>query len=157
MTRVLSGLVGLAICALISVATPAHADALVAQSATVKTESNLRAAPTTTSAVLTVLPAGTRIDVLCWTTGEPTYGTDVYGTMWLFTTQGGWVHSFLVTPVEVAPCASYGTLYGGLPGGAYANCDQAIAAGAAPVLAGRPGYGPHLDRDLDGIGCEWDE
>ena len=28
------------------------------------------------------------------------------------------------------------------------------AAGAAPVYRGQPGYGPHLDRDNDGIGCE---
>lgn len=37
---------------------------------------------------------------------------------------------------------------------AFANCDAARAAGAAPVLAGEPGYGSHLDRDGDGIGCE---
>lgn len=36
----------------------------------------------------------------------------------------------------------------------YANCSEARAAGAAPVYAGEPGYGPHLDRDGDGIGCE---
>ncbi|MEN0030923.1 MAG: excalibur calcium-binding domain-containing protein, partial [Pseudomonadota bacterium] len=30
----------------------------------------------------------------------------------------------------------------------------ARAAGAAPVRRGDPGYGPHLDRDNDGIGCE---
>ena len=36
----------------------------------------------------------------------------------------------------------------------YANCTAARAAGAAPVLAGQPGYGRHLDRDGDGIGCE---
>jgi hypothetical protein len=39
-------------------------------------------------------------------------------------------------------------------GGAFRNCAQARAAGAAPVRAGEPGYGPHLDRDGDGIGCE---
>lgn len=39
-------------------------------------------------------------------------------------------------------------------GGAYANCAAARAAGAAPVRRGDPGYGPHLDRDGDGIGCE---
>lgn len=38
--------------------------------------------------------------------------------------------------------------------GAYRNCTQARAAGAAPVRRGDPGYGPHLDRDNDGIGCE---
>ncbi|WP_370690230.1 excalibur calcium-binding domain-containing protein [Phenylobacterium sp.] len=39
-------------------------------------------------------------------------------------------------------------------GGAYANCAAARAAGAAPVRRGQPGYGPHLDRDGDGVGCE---
>lgn len=37
---------------------------------------------------------------------------------------------------------------------AYANCSAARAAGAAPVRRGQPGYGPHLDRDNDGVGCE---
>lgn len=38
--------------------------------------------------------------------------------------------------------------------GAYRNCTEARTAGAAPVRRGDPGYGPHLDRDNDGIGCE---
>lgn len=38
--------------------------------------------------------------------------------------------------------------------GSFANCAQARAAGAAPVRIGEPGYGTHLDRDGDGIGCE---
>ncbi|MGW0315497.1 excalibur calcium-binding domain-containing protein [Streptomyces flavidovirens] len=36
----------------------------------------------------------------------------------------------------------------------YENCDAARAAGAAPVRSGDPGYGRHLDRDGDGVGCE---
>ncbi|ALN83985.1 excalibur calcium-binding domain protein [Lysobacter capsici] len=36
----------------------------------------------------------------------------------------------------------------------YRNCNAARAAGAAPVRRGDPGYGPHLDRDGDGKGCE---
>ena len=36
----------------------------------------------------------------------------------------------------------------------FANCSEARAAGAAPVRRGDPGYGPHLDRDRDGVGCE---
>ena len=36
----------------------------------------------------------------------------------------------------------------------YANCSAARDAGAAPVRVGDPGYGRHLDRDGDGIGCE---
>lgn len=39
-------------------------------------------------------------------------------------------------------------------GGAYANCTAARAAGAAPIRRGEPGYGPHLDRDNDGVACE---
>ena len=39
-------------------------------------------------------------------------------------------------------------------GGAFANFTAARDAGAAPVRRGDPGYGPHLDRDNDGIGCE---
>jgi len=39
-------------------------------------------------------------------------------------------------------------------GGVFRNCTEARAAGAAPVYAGSPGYGPHLDRDGDGVGCE---
>lgn len=40
------------------------------------------------------------------------------------------------------------------PGGAYRNCTEARALGGAPVNRGQPGYGTHLDRDRDGIGCE---
>lgn len=36
----------------------------------------------------------------------------------------------------------------------YQNCTAARQAGAAPVRRGDPGYGPHLDRDGDGVGCE---
>ncbi len=39
-------------------------------------------------------------------------------------------------------------------GGAFRSCAAARAAGAAPVRAGDPGYGRHLDRDGDGVGCE---
>ena len=36
----------------------------------------------------------------------------------------------------------------------FGSCSQARAAGAAPVRRGDPGYGSHLDRDNDGVGCE---
>ncbi|HEY5803062.1 MAG TPA: excalibur calcium-binding domain-containing protein [Lysobacter sp.] len=36
----------------------------------------------------------------------------------------------------------------------FRNCAEARAAGAAPVRRGDAGYGSHLDRDGDGIGCE---
>lgn len=36
----------------------------------------------------------------------------------------------------------------------FKNCTAAREAGAAPVRVGDPGYGTHLDRDGDGVGCE---
>ncbi|MGX7673707.1 excalibur calcium-binding domain-containing protein [Plantactinospora sp. DSM 117369] len=36
----------------------------------------------------------------------------------------------------------------------YANCAAVRAAGADPIRRGLPGYGRHLDRDGDGVGCE---
>lgn len=43
---------------------------------------------------------------------------------------------------------------GASSGGAFRNCAEARTAGKAPVRRGQPGYGPHLDRDGDGVGCE---
>lgn len=43
---------------------------------------------------------------------------------------------------------------GSSSGGAFRSCAEARAAGKAPVRRGQPGYGPHLDRDGDGVGCE---
>lgn len=40
------------------------------------------------------------------------------------------------------------------PTAPFENCAAAREAGADPVHRGDPGYGPHLDRDGDGIGCE---
>ena len=44
---------------------------------------------------------------------------------------------------------------GGSSGVYYANCKEARAAGAAPLHRGDPGYRAGLDRDDDGIACEW--
>ncbi|WP_033894192.1 MULTISPECIES: excalibur calcium-binding domain-containing protein [Streptomyces] len=50
---------------------------------------------------------------------------------------------------------SGGTSGGGGGGStSYANCTAVRNAGAAPIRAGDPGYGRHLDRDGDGVGCE---
>lgn len=48
---------------------------------------------------------------------------------------------------------SYGALASN-GGGTFRNCTAARAAGAAPVRREDPGYGRHLDRDGDGVGCE---
>jgi hypothetical protein len=36
----------------------------------------------------------------------------------------------------------------------YSGCDQARAAGAAPIRRGSPGYREEMDGDGDGIACE---
>ncbi|WP_395795519.1 excalibur calcium-binding domain-containing protein [Aquimonas sp.] len=36
----------------------------------------------------------------------------------------------------------------------FVNCAEVRAAGKAPILRGQAGFGPHLDLDNDGIGCE---
>lgn len=59
----------------------------------------------------------------------------------------------LVPAYQLAP-AGYAAPGQPRNGRAFANCDEARAAGAAPVRRGQPGYGSHLDRDNDGVGCE---
>lgn len=62
----------------------------------------------------------------------------------------------LVAPAPDQRPASAGParLQGPAPTRAFRNCAEARARGAAPVRRGDPGYGPHLDRDNDGVGCE---
>ncbi|MER6023736.1 excalibur calcium-binding domain-containing protein [Streptomyces anulatus] len=57
---------------------------------------------------------------------------------------------------ESASASGGGGTSGGGGGGSvsYANCTAVRNAGAAPIRAGDPGYGRHLDRDGDGVGCE---
>ena len=40
------------------------------------------------------------------------------------------------------------------PGDSWAGCDQARAAGTAPIYDGEPGYREGMDGDGDGIACE---
>lgn len=61
-------------------------------------------------------------------------------------------HRSQTPPVRSRPQGLIGST--GRSGGAFANCTAARSAGAAPVRRGEPGYGPHLDRDNDGVGCE---
>lgn len=63
------------------------------------------------------------------------------------------VGTYVAPPVNNTPPPTYATPPS-QPSVYYRNCSAARAAGAAPVYAGQPGYGSHLDRDNDGIGCE---
>jgi hypothetical protein len=52
-----------------------------------------------------------------------------------------------------AATGSAGLTQTGSAGGAFANCDDARAAGRAPLFRGEPGYQPSLDPDGDGFAC----
>ena len=39
-------------------------------------------------------------------------------------------------------------------GAYYSGCNDARAAGVAPLYAGEPGYRPEMDGDGDGVACE---
>ena len=49
--------------------------------------------------------------------------------------------------VATASPATVATIY-------YAGCNEARAAGVAPIYRGQPGYRPEMDGDSDGIACE---
>jgi hypothetical protein len=40
------------------------------------------------------------------------------------------------------------------PGDRWGGCNDARAAGTAPIYRGEPGYRPNMDGDDDGIACE---
>jgi Excalibur calcium-binding domain len=58
---------------------------------------------------------------------------------------------FVVTAVVAASPLYICPPAGALP---FRSCDQAEAAGAAPIFAGQPGYSLDLDADGDGVACE---
>lgn len=86
------------------------AQAATSEVAMAKTNASVRTLPTTAASELYELPPGRAVLIGCWTPGEPTYGTDKYGSMWLRVVSqttgdnAGYVHSFLMTPVAVPPC-----------------------------------------------------
>lgn len=59
-----------------------------------------------------------------------------------------------VAPVAPAPEVGTTTPVTPINTAVFENCTEARAAGAVNIPATDPRYGTHLDRDLDGIGCE---
>lgn len=57
-------------------------------------------------------------------------------------------------PVRMASAGSVSARPAAFAGAMFRNCNEARAAGAAPLYRGRPGYGAHMDGDGDGIACE---
>ncbi|MFD6253661.1 excalibur calcium-binding domain-containing protein [Nocardia sp. NPDC060256] len=52
-----------------------------------------------------------------------------------------------------AAVGSAGINQTGSASGAFDTCDQARAAGRAPLFRGEPGYSPRLDPDDSGMAC----
>ncbi|NKY87146.1 excalibur calcium-binding domain-containing protein [Nocardia veterana] len=53
----------------------------------------------------------------------------------------------------IGATGSSGLTQTGSAGGTFKNCDEARAAGRAPLFRGEPGYSPHLDPDGTGMAC----
>ncbi|MCC3311454.1 excalibur calcium-binding domain-containing protein [Nocardia africana] len=53
----------------------------------------------------------------------------------------------------IGATGSAGLTQTGSAGGTFKNCDEARAAGRAPLFRGEPGYSPHLDPDGTGMAC----
>ncbi|MEV5650536.1 excalibur calcium-binding domain-containing protein [Nocardia sp. NPDC052254] len=53
----------------------------------------------------------------------------------------------------VGATGSSGLTQTGSADGTFKNCDEARAAGRAPLFRGEPGYSPHLDPDGTGMAC----
>ncbi|WP_024802812.1 excalibur calcium-binding domain-containing protein [Nocardia sp. BMG51109] len=53
----------------------------------------------------------------------------------------------------IGATGSAGLAQTGSAGGTFKNCDEARAAGRAPLFRGEPGYSPHLDPDGTGMAC----
>jgi excalibur calcium-binding domain-containing protein len=74
---------------------------------------------------------------------------------------GGAVVAGLVAGMLAASIGDGGLAGAGLarryqppPGAYYSGCNEARAAGVAPLYAGEPGYRAEMDGDGDGIACE---
>lgn len=64
------------------------------------------------------------------------------------------VRAFVPTTAQPAPVSTQPPTTAASSSVYFENCTEARNAGAAPVRRSDPGYGPHLDRDGDGVGCE---
>lgn len=109
-----------------------------AASAVTTAQANLRRHPSTSGAVLRVVPTNTVITVACrgnWCR------TSYQG-------RGGYVaRSLTRSLVASAPLSGRGTRF-------YRSCAAMRAAGVAPLKLGQPGFRTALDRNGNGLDCE---
>lgn len=93
--------------------------------------------PVPSNSVDTSLPASPDV------TGLPTADTEAPAEPTITDTEPGTEEETTEPPASASSSDVY-----------YENCDEARAAGAAPLLVGEPGYRPELDRNSDGVACE---
>lgn len=62
--------------------------------------------------------------------------------------------TFLDTAQDAVVAAGFARNRAPQDGDYWRRCDDARAAGSAPIYRGEPGYREGLDRDNDGIACE---
>ncbi|OLF49032.1 hypothetical protein BU202_01370 [Streptococcus cuniculi] len=92
-----------------------------------------------------------------WTTDAneysilPRHGWQQEGVKFYANSLGAPIQTQYATPAPTPKRPSAGT---GANASHYPNCAAVRAAGKAPIYRGQPGYGPHLDRDGDGVACE---
>lgn len=100
--------------------------------------------PTTSKAAPTTAPPPPATTAAPVTVAAPT--TTVKVQAFVATTAAPPPTTAAPPPTTAAPPTTAGAYY--------ANCDEARAAGAAPIQRGEPGYRAGLDRDNDGTACD---
>lgn len=123
---------------------PAPASGLIGPTATATVTESATATVTVTTTMTVVPPTST----------EPTT-TAVASTSTRIPPNPGLTETNTRTPVPtVDRVPPPRTTTADAPSAYYSNCDEAKAAGAAPMYRGSPGYRRALDRDGDGIACD---
>jgi Excalibur calcium-binding domain len=112
-----------------------------------------RAVPISPAARYQRGPTGSRSgSVRSWLFGAALAGTVVGTGTVAATPDGRAVMMSRIKPLAVA----FGVMRARAPedGDHWGGCDDARAAGTAPIYLGEPGYRPEMDGDSDGIACE---
>ena len=109
-----------------------------AATAVTTTQTNLRRLPTTSGAVMKVVPGNTLLTVAC----QGSWCRTSYQG------RGGYVARALTRPlVGSAPLSGRGSKF-------YLSCAAMRAAGVAPLKLGKPGFRTALDLNGNGLACE---
>lgn len=64
-------------------------------------------------------------------------------------------HAALLAVLALLLAPAHAAKKGPIPPGGFKNCAAAYAAGYGDIRRGEPAYHKRLDRDGDGVACEW--